>query len=140
MTRSNRRRTLTEAQKRAMIRRKVAENARKKKNNKPAKRFQPHFRKAYNEALSRHPQYIYGEEGKTYKTLGLTSSPSTDNIQNIPLSHNPEPNNTDKAYLRPNPNQANKKVFGSRLKGWRFCDEDKKTVQAIIDKHEKKKK
>ena len=44
----------------------------KKKNNKgERKRFQPHFRKAYNGKFTGHPQYVYDEEGRKYKILGI---------------------------------------------------------------------
>ena len=109
-------------------------------NGENKKRFQPHFRKAYNHKFTGHPQYIYAENGKQYKIVGITSSPRTNGVNNVPLKHNPEPKNTQNSYLRPIPDQADKGIFGERLKGWRFQGEDKNTVRIIIETHDKKKK
>lgn len=102
------------------------------------KRFQPHFRKAYNGKFTGHPQYVYDEEGRKYKVLGITSSPKTNGILNIRLEKNPEPDNPKTAYVRPKPDKENKGAFGERLKGWKFSENDKKKVRTIIDTHEKK--
>ncbi|PWM71834.1 MAG: hypothetical protein DBX59_07900 [Bacillota bacterium] len=103
------------------------------------KRFQPHFRKAYNGKFTGHPQYVYDEQGREYKVLGITSSPKTNGVLNVRLEHNPEPNNPKTAYVRPKPDSENKGAFGDRLKGWKFSESDKKKVRTIIDTHNKKK-
>ena len=103
------------------------------------KRFQPHFRKAYNGKFTGHPQYVYDEQGREYKVLGITSSPKTNGVLNVRLERNPEPNNSKDAYVRPKPDKENKGAFGERLKGWKFTENDKKKVRKIIDTHEKKK-
>ena len=107
------------------------------KNNK---RFQPHFRKAYNGKFTGHPQYVYDEDGRRYKVIGITSSPRTNGIPNILLDGNPEPNNNKLAYIRSKPDSENKGAFGERLKGWRFKDSEKPKVQAVIDGANKGKK
>ena len=61
-------------------------------------------------------------------------------MNNIPLDHNPEPNNKEKAYLRPKPDKVDKGVENVRLKGWRFQGEDKNTVRIIIETYDKSKK
>lgn len=109
-------------------------------NGENKKRFQPHFRKFRNAKLTGHPQYVYDEKGQNYKIIGLTSSPKTDGMNNIPLDHNPEPNNKEKAYLRPKPDKVDKGVENVRLKGWRFQGEDKNTVRIIIETYDKSKK
>lgn len=110
------------------------------KNGNNKKRFQPHFRKAYNGKFTGHPQYVYDENGRQYKILGITSSPKTNGILNVKLERNPEPNNAKNAYVRPKPDKENKGAFGERLKGWSFSEKDKKKVRSIIDSHDKKKK
>lgn len=111
----------------------------KKDKAKSDKRFQAHFRKAYNGKFTGHPQYIYDEDGNKYKIIGITSSPKTNGVINIKLEKNPEPNNDKAAYIRPKPDKESKGAFGQRLKGWKFTEADKKKVRTIIDKHDKKK-
>lgn len=106
-----------------------------KKNN----RFQSHFRKFRNAKFTGHPTYVYDEEGRRYKVIGITSSSSTNGVSNIPLDVNPEPNNPEKAYIRPKPDTVDKGVENVRLKGWRFVASDKPKVQAVIDSDKKKK-
>lgn len=115
----------------------------KKKSTKTGdnkKRFQPHFRKAYNGKFTGHPQYIYADDGKMYKIIGITSSAKTNGVENIPLERNPEPKNLKKAYVRPKPDKEKKGAFGERLKGWKFSGNDKEKVRSIIETHNKKKK
>lgn len=112
----------------------------KKSNDTVKKRFQPHFRKFKNAKLTGHPQYVYDENGKQYKILGITSSPQTNGILNVKLEKNPEPNNSKQAYVRPVPDKVNKGVRNDKLKGWKFTGKDKEKVRIIIETHEKKKK
>ena len=101
---------------------------------KKNKRFQAHFRKFRNAKFTGHPTYVYDEEGHKYKVIGITSSPSTNGIDNIALDTNPEPNNSKRAYIRPKPDMVEKGVENIRLKGWKFAASDKPKVQAVIDK------
>ena len=103
------------------------------------KRFQPHFRKFKNAKFTGHPQYVYDEQGREYKVLGITSSPKTNGVLNVRLERNPEPNNSKVAYVRPKTDKVDKGVRNERLKGWKFSDNDKKKVRTIIDTHDKKK-
>ena len=68
-------------------------------NGDNKKRFQPHFRKAYNGKFTGHPQYIYADDEKMYKIIGITSSPKTNGVDNIPLECNPEPKNKKKKLM-----------------------------------------
>ena len=102
-------------------------------------RFQRHFRKFHNKETTGHPQYVYDETGKEYKVLGITSSPKTNGVLNIRLKVNPEPKNSNAAYVLPTTSKINKGVRNTKLKGWRFSSSDKKVVQDVIDKGEKKK-
>lgn len=116
----------------------------KNKNNTPNggkdKRFQKHFRKFKNAKFTGHPQYVYDEDGREYKVIGITKSPQTNGVDNVLLDKNPEPNNPAKAYLRPKPDKVNKGVRNEQLKGWKFADSDKPKVQAVIDNANKGKK
>lgn len=108
-----------------------------KKNKK--NRIQPHFRKFHDKKTTAHPQYVYDEDGRQYKVLGITSAPETNGVPNVLLEHNPEPNNSSTAYVRPRPDKINKGIRNDKLKGWKFADNDKKKVHNIIHKNEKKK-
>ena len=89
------------------------------------KRFQPHFRKFRNAKYTGHPQYVYDEDGRKYKVVGITKSPITDGVLNIRLDVNPEPNNKKPAYIRPKTDSVEKGVENVRLKGWKFAGSDK---------------
>ena len=105
-----------------------------KKNN-----FQKHFRKFHDGKHTGHPQYVYDEDGREYRVIGITKSPMTNGVPNILLEQNPEPRNKDTAYIRPKSDKIDKGVKNTRLKGWKFADKDKKKVQVVIDKDKKKK-
>lgn len=107
---------------------------------KKNKRFQGHFRKFRFAKFTGHPQYVYDEDGNDYKVIGITESSVTNGVENIPLDVNPEPNRTDKAYIRPKPDRVDKGVRNVRLKGWRFAASDKPKVKKVIEDEGKRKK
>lgn len=106
------------------------------------KRFQRHFRKFHEKKTTGHPQYVYDDDGKEYKIIGITGAPFTNGEWNIPLDRNPEPGKSRKAYLRPHPDKINKGVRNEKLNGWKFIENDKKKVEIIIssERHRRNKK
>ena len=102
------------------------------------KRFQRHFRKFHGKETTGHPSYVFDEDGKVYKVIGITKSPITNGVLNIRLVKNPEPNNPKPAYIHPQPTEVNKGIRNERLNGWKLTEADKKTVQAVIDSQKKK--
>lgn len=104
------------------------------------KRFQRHFRKFHAKKTTGHPQYVYDEDGKVYKIIGITEAPVTNGEKNIPLDKNPEPGKSSKAYLRPKADVIDKGVRNDKLKGWKFIESDKKKVEEIISSKKSKKK
>lgn len=84
-----------------------------------------------------HPTHIYAQVGKEYRYIGMTHSPITDEMDNIPLDKNPEPGNNSQAYIRPKPQKAHRSSFGAKLKGWFFSDSDKKKVEAVKKQNKK---
>lgn len=106
---------------------------------KNGNRFQSHFRKFHDKKTTAHPQYVYGEDGKKYKILGITESPNTKGVFNVLLDKNPDPNSNKPAYVRPKPDTINKGVRNEKLKGWRFADSDKPKVKKILENDKKKK-
>lgn len=96
------------------------------------------FRKNNSKEGKSHPTYIYAQVGKKYKFIGITHAEITDGIKNIPLEKNPEPGNKTKAHIRPISQETHKSNFGIKLKRWSFADNDKKKVEEIIKKSNKK--
>ena len=103
-------------------------------------RFQKHFRKFHGKETTGHPSYVYDNNGKVYKVIGITSGSSTNGVNNIPLDVNPEPNNSKKAYIRPAPIDVPNGTKSTKLKGWKFAASDKPKVQKVIDEASKRKK
>lgn len=124
MTKSNRRRTLTEAQKRAMIRRKVTESARKKKKSGNSKRVEapyPHFR-YYRK--SGHPALIVGEQ-KTgdvdeYKYRKVMHSERDGNRPNEKVYPNPNPKDPEPMYIGKRVKHDEKKRFEEKPLPWKY--------------------
>ena len=104
--------------------------------NKP-KRFQAHFRKFRNASLTGHPQYVYGEDGKDYVVIGITSTAETNGVKNIALDNNPQPGNKKQSYIRPQTSRVSKGVRNTKLKGWKFSAADKSKVNTIINQKKK---
>ena len=103
------------------------------KNKKNKKNPRNEFRKLNSMEVRGHPTYIYAKEGNSYNFIGITHAEITSGVKNIPLSKNPEPNNQQKAYLRPCAKKERTKLFGKRLSNWKFADSDKVVVKGIID-------
>ena len=101
--------------------------------SKGIKSVQRHFRAFHDRVTTHHPQYVWGEKGKDYLTLGVTSSDK----DSIPLTKNPEPGNTEEAHIIPKVNKINKGIRNEKLKGWNLADEDKKIANKIIDDYKK---
>lgn len=97
------------------------------------------FRKANDKKFGAHPTYIYAQEGKKLKFIGITHAEITEGVENIPLEKNPEPGNKTKVYIKPNPDEARRSSFGAKLKGWFFSDKDKKKVDEVKRKEKIKK-
>ena len=103
------------------------------------KRFQPHFRKFHGKETTGHPTYVVDNNGKVYKVIGITKSDKTNDILNIRLDKNPEPNNSAPAFIRPKTIDVPNGTKSVKLKGWKFAGSDKPKVQAVIDGKGRKK-
>lgn len=119
---------------------KKSKDKEQQKSTTEKKRFQRHFRRFHSKETTGHPSYVYDEKGNVYKVLGVTSASKTNEVLNIKLERNPEPGNTDPAYVQPKAKEIPKGTKNKKLKGWKLSGKDKQTVQEIIDKNEKKKK
>lgn len=74
---------------------------------------------------TRHPAYIYARIGNEFKFIGLTHSPITDNVKNIKLEKNPNPNDSSVAYFRPKSEIAHVNRFKKKESNWSFSKNDK---------------
>lgn len=92
------------------------------------------FRREKTAEAQGHIKYISRVKGKTAEGVGLTHSPRTKGVNNIPLEKNPSPTDTSQAYVRPKTTEAPKGSYGKRLLGWMFrTKKDEATVAKIID-------
>ena len=124
MTKSNRRRTLTEAQKRAMIRRKAAENARKKKKSGTSKRVEapyPHFRYFKK---SQHPALIVGEQKteqkEEYRYRKVMHGDRDGRHLNEEIYPNPDPKDPDPMHIARRVRHEEKKHFNDTPLPWKY--------------------
>lgn len=81
-----------------------------------------------NAKKEKHPAYIFAQIGDDYRFVGITHADITDGIKNIPLEKNPNPKDSRKAYMRPFSGRQNRGSFGSKKKGWRMSEKDKKKI------------
>lgn len=124
MTKSNRRRTLTEAQKRAMIRRKAAENARKKKKYGNSKRVEapyPHFRYFKK---SQHPALIVGEQKteqkEEYRYRKVMHGDRDGRHLNEVVYPNPDPKDPEPMHIARRVRHEEKKHFNDTPLPWKY--------------------
>lgn len=87
---------------------------------------------------TKHPQHIFGEQGNTYYSSGITHEEKTFGKKNMPLKENPQKGKSDKAYIRNGTVKGNKKSYGKRtLKDFEFSPADKANVKSK-ERHAKK--
>ena len=109
------------------------------KNKKPTDQVKPgQIRR--NRARTGHPASIVKVAKKRVDFIGITEAKSIHGKKNVELEVNPEPNNTEKAYLRPEVEtiELRPRTFGPNLKDWKIADIDKPKVKEIIKNSNKK--
>lgn len=104
------------------------------KKSKRVVKKQKEFRKLNSKAGTGHPTYIYAKVGDTYQYIGITHSPITRGVKNIPLDENPDPHDRRASYVKPKPERDHRANFGKRLEGWRFGKTDQERIDEIIKK------
>lgn len=109
----------------------AAQNKKRGKKNHPMNLF------AKNK-LSGHPAYVYNKSGHYYHNIGLTHD--SDNDRNIRLDTNPNPHDTQTAYIKPDPEITHVDNFKKKYSGWKFGDSDAKKVESVKQKAPKKDK
>lgn len=87
---------------------------------------------------SGHPAYIYEKVGDEFRFIGITHSKISRGVKNIELDVNPDPDDTEKAYLKRKPEIDKTNKFRERKNGWKFSDKDKDKPQKIIEESKKR--
>lgn len=103
---------------------------------KKKKNFRKGFRK---NKRTRHPAFVFDEKNGKFVYIGITHSPKVGEVENIPLKNNPNPNDEKQAFVRPEAEEDKPKNFGRSMKDWKLSEEDKKTINKIIENFKKKK-
>ena len=79
--------------------------------------FKPHYRKGKKRYNKRHPVYVHHKKGDDYEVVSLTHKGG---MNNIPLSKNPNPNDTNSSYIRPYRFSATENDLESeKIEGWK---------------------
>lgn len=89
------------------------------------------FRRNNNKKGLGHPAYIYAQVGDEFKFIGITHAEITNNMKNIPLDVNPNPEDSLQSYALSQAEKSHKASFGKKLKGWRLSDSDKEKIKNV---------
>jgi len=82
---------------------------------------------------TKHPVYIFEDDGKKYNGVGITHKPKTFGKDNMPLDSNPQKNKTDASYIRNGIVREKHELFGDKtLKDFKFSKSDFPKVKSKI--------
>lgn len=101
---------------------------------KRRKTFHPHFRKSRR---THHYGYVYEEKGDRYSFIGITHSPETHGMKNVPLQDNPNPEDRSKSYAYPKVDSDQKNLSGKDA-GWKLSRANRLILDGIISKKKTK--
>ena len=88
-----------------------------------------------------HPNYIFEESGNRYRALGLTHNSSTFGRANMPLDQNPDPKDSQKAYVRNGIISDKKSNFSKKtISTYAFGADDFPNVKAKVRNYKKRRK
>lgn len=104
-----------------------------------SKKFVPKNEFRYNSAKG-HKQYVFGQAGDKYKSLGLTHEQKTFGRKNMPLVKNPQKGKTERAYIRNGIVSDKTKYYGKPLSNYEFDPADKANVKSKIRNYKKSRK
>lgn len=109
------------------------------RKKKSTKKYIPknEFRRNHSPSSNGHPNYIFGETSKKYKSLSLTSNPN-DRERKIELKHNPDPNSKDRSFVRVKPITTQKKYFDNDSLDWKFSVEDMGIIRLLIKDYKRR--
>lgn len=91
----------------------------------------------YNRKIS-HNTYVFGDDGKNYKAVGITHSNKTFGRNNMPLKVNPQKGKKEKSYIRNGIISDKHSHFDKPKKNFSFSKEDFPKVKSKIRNYKKK--
>lgn len=91
----------------------------------------------FNRKIS-HNTYVFGDDGKNYKAVGITHSDKTFGKDNMPLKDNPQKGKKEKAYIRNGIISDTHSHFDKPKKNFNFSKEDFPKVKSKIRNYKKK--
>ena len=85
-----------------------------------------------------HNTYVFGDDGRNYKAVGITHRDKTFGKQNMPLDDNPQKNKKEKAYVRNGIISDTHSHFDKPKKNFSFSKSDFPKVKSKIRNYKKK--
>lgn len=87
-----------------------------------------------------HNTYVFSDDGKRYKAVGITHSDKTFGKKNMPLNDNPQKGKKEKAYIRNGVISDTYSHFDKPKKNFSFSNEDFPKVKSKIRNYKKRRK
>ena len=106
-----------------------------KKNSKLKPKNEFRFNRKIN-----HNTYVFGDDGKNYKAVGITHRDKTFGKKNMPLSVNPQKGKTEKSYIRNGIISDKHSNFDKPKKNFFFSIIDFLNVKSKIRNYKKRQK
>lgn len=109
-----------------------------RRKNKQTRKYKPRNEFRYNNSPSGggHPNYVFGEKGKNYKSLGLTHNPDK-KYSHIKLSKNPNEADKTDSHVEVKAKTANKRYYSEPLSGYAFTKSDMSIIRQLIKRYKK---
>lgn len=89
---------------------------------------------------TKHPVYIFEDDGKKFNGVGITHKPTTFGKPNMPLEKNPQKGKKEKAYIRNGIISDSHKSFDTPKSNFEFSKEDFPKVKAKIRNYKKERR
>lgn len=86
---------------------------------------------------AKHNTYVFADDGKKYKAVGITHNDHTFGKKNMPLSKNPQKGKTDASYIRNGIISDKHKNFDKPKKNFSFSKSDFANVKSKIRNYKK---
>ena len=80
--------------------------------------------------VRQHPAYVFGRQGKYFLCIGITHAPKTQNVRNIDMLINPDPEDKRKSYFRPKVLKDRISKFGKIRTNWKLSKDDDDKMKA----------
>lgn len=106
---------------------------------KNKRKFKPKNEFRFNRKTN-HNTYIFGDDGKNYKALGITHKDKTFGKNNMPLANNPQKGKSEKAYIRNGIISDTYSHFDKPKKNFGFSNEDFSNVKSKIRNYKNRQK